>query len=104
VQLYITGPKAEYYFEQLKKDSIVNQIGNGIGSQLIWKGSAEKTKSVSLFKEDVDVEDRGNWPEQHQWLYENLEVFFKAFDERIKNIGDIDPLADDSAEYLNDGK
>lgn len=99
VQLYITGPNAKYYFKHLQdeKDAIESKFGNEIWQELVWKDSAEKTKNISLFKEDVDVEDRKNWPQQHQWLYENLELFYRAFAEQIQNF-----QSDDSIDGINE--
>lgn len=82
VRLYIGGPNATDCFKQLldERDSIETQIG----SQLIWK-EAEKSKSITLFKDNVNINDRGSWPEQHQWLCKNFEAFYNAFAERIRN-------------------
>jgi hypothetical protein len=98
VQVYLKGSNAKTYFEQLQRET--NDIENIIGAKLEWNDSRTKERSIDLFKNSNDVRNRENWPEQHQWLYEKLEVFYKAFADRVKNLSS-DYLPEDAENYPN---
>jgi hypothetical protein len=85
VQIYLKGGdgRAKDHFELLQDER--NAIENTIGSKLEWNDSRKKERSIELFKNNVDVQNRANWPEQYQWLYKELELFYKAFAERVKD-------------------
>ena len=42
----------------------------------------------------MDIKNTESWPEQHKWLYEKLEAFYKTFAERVRNLSS-DYLPDD---------
>ena len=88
VQIYLKDLKkgdgrAKIHFELLKHGK--EAIENIIGSQLEWNDSRKIERSIDLLTYNVNVQDRTNWPEQHQWLYKNLIAFYKAFEERVKD-------------------
>lgn len=86
VQVYLKGSNAKTLFEQLQRDT--NSIEKTIGDKLEWNDLRPKERSIDLFKLNIDIRNRENWPDQHEWLYEKLEAFYKAFGERIKELGD----------------
>jgi hypothetical protein len=85
VQIYLKGSAglAKLHFELLQQER--DAIESAIGSQLEWKDHRKKERSIDLINYDVDVQNREYWPKQHQWLYEKLELFYKAFAERVKD-------------------
>jgi hypothetical protein len=86
VQIYIKGPNAITYFEQLQRDRA--SIEKAIETELEWNDSRKKERSIDLFKGVVDIKILENWPDQYEWLYMNLEAFYAAFNERIKKLKD----------------
>ena len=59
------------------------------------------TRAVYLFRDDEDIKNTESWPEQHKWLYENLEAFYKVFAERAKNLS-TDYQSEDTEEAPNE--
>jgi hypothetical protein len=47
-----------------------------------------KSSQVSLTREDFDPTDRERWPEQHEWIYRNLQLFHRAFAQRVRDLGE----------------
>ena len=43
-----------------------------------------KQSILGLYKRDVEITDRDNWPQQHAWFKEKLEAFQRCFAQRIK--------------------
>jgi hypothetical protein len=82
--LYLRGSNAKIYFGLLQREA--DDIENIMGTKLEWNDSRKKERSIDLIKTNIDVQNRENWPEQHQWLYEKLEAFYKAFREKVKNL------------------
>lgn len=101
VQLYLKGSNglAKIHFDILHKEK--ESIEKSIGLELEWNDSRKKERSIDLFKYDVDLENHDNWPEQHQWLYEKLETFYKAFTERVKKLP-IDYPPEDDMNAINE--
>jgi hypothetical protein len=85
VQIYLKGGngKAKDHFELLLNEK--EPIENAIGSKLTWNDSRNKERSIELFTKDFDVQNRADWPKQYKWLYDELELFYKAFAERVKD-------------------
>ncbi|MCJ7445998.1 MAG: DUF4268 domain-containing protein [Methanotrichaceae archaeon] len=83
-QLYFQGPYALSYFEQIQGEKAA--IENEIGAKLVWDDTRPTTRVIFLFKDNIDIKNTEDWPEQHKWLYEKLEAFHKAFAERVKNL------------------
>ena len=84
VRLEMTGLNAEAHFNLL----IVNQaeIEDEIGElcedeQLEW---LERSKAVVLTKRNTDPTAETDWPNQHAWLAEKLELFDRVFRHRVQ--------------------
>ncbi len=99
IQLYFQGPNAISYFEQLQQEK--EAIENEIGTKLVWDGTRQTARAVYLSKDDEDIKNTERWPEQHKWLYENLEAFYKVFAERAKNLS-TDYQLEDTEEAPNE--
>ena len=57
------------------------------GAPLDWEELPEKKEShVKRTWHDCDPMDRAQWPKQHEWLYEQLQLFHKLFAKRVRQI------------------
>lgn len=78
VQLTIEHPESEGLFRALvaQKASIEHQLGEA----LVWIGveEAQRRKRAFLWT-PANLEDRTDWPRQHQWLQEKLEKMLTVF-------------------------
>ena len=92
VSLTLRGPNAKPHFYLLKRDKV--DIEREIGAKLEWdeKHGRERNYINLSFPEEINLEDRSDWDKQHQWLYEQLEIFHKVFSPRVKEL--------DASDYL----
>ena len=64
-----------------------SEIEQEAGEQFLWEELPDRKQShVALQREDCDPSDRADWPEQHDWLYEKLQLFHKTFAARVKRL------------------
>jgi hypothetical protein len=92
LQLTMVGEDAKAHFHELARAKA--KIEEEAGSALEWEELPEKKEShIARTWYDCDPLDRGKWAEQHQWLYEQLQVFHKVFAERVREIGRDDEVA-----------
>ena len=99
VDLTLRGPDAKPHFYLLEQDKV--DIEEEIGAELDWEEKyGQKQSYISLSLYETDLEDRGDWDRQHQWLYEQLETFHKVFSPRVKELdaSDYVPEEDETAE------
>jgi hypothetical protein len=92
MQLYFQGPNARSYFGQIRAEK--EAIEREIGTYLVWDDTSPTTRAIVLFKDNEDIKNTESWPEQHKWLYEKLEAFYKAFAKRVKNLSSDYPPED----------
>ena len=84
VRLDMYGPNAEAHFNLLivDREEIENEIGElREDEQLEWK---EESNAVVLTRHNIDPTDEADWPNQHAWLAEKLELFDRVFRQRIQ--------------------
>lgn len=64
-----------------------------IGSPLDWEEMPNRGTSYVSLRKKTDPNQEAGWPEQQQWLLEQLEKFYRSFGPRIKNMdtGDWQP-------------
>ena len=85
VDLTLMGPNAKPHFYLLERDKV--DIEEEIGAELEWEERPGRKQSyISLSQEEIDLEDRGDWDSQHQWLCKKLEIFHKVFSPRVKEL------------------
>ena len=99
ITLYTTGRNSTAHFHLLKNQQA--EIEEEFGEPLEWEElSGYKSSRISLRKEDTDPANEANWPNQHEWLASNLELFDKIFRPRIKvlNAADWEPPEDEDDE------
>lgn len=81
VGLTVKGPHARSHFERLRQNKI--EIESEIGAGLEWQENPSE-HYIRLYRRDTILEDRQNWGRQLQWLYEQLEIFYRIFVPRVQ--------------------
>ncbi len=84
VRLDMFGPNAEAHFNLLiiDQEEIENEIGELCdGEQLEWR---EESNALVLTKRNTNPTDEADWPNQHAWLAEKLELFDEVFRHRVQ--------------------
>jgi hypothetical protein len=84
VELVLFDNNSKVYFEQL--ESVKEEIENEIGGQLTWYNPPEKRMCRIHIRKSTNLEDKDNWPEQHEWLLSKLQLFYKVFATRVKQL------------------
>ena len=85
VNINITGRNSKTYFDRLEADK--EKIELESGEEFIWRRMPNnKSSQIVIRKSGCDIYDKDSWAEQHEWLYEKLQVFHRVFTERIKNL------------------
>ncbi len=85
ININVSLTKTDYkeVFKVLEKDK--EQIKQEAGEKFEWR---QRTGQIFLRKYSCDIRDSESWPEQHDWLYEKLQLFHKVFTPRIEKIYD----------------
>ena len=100
VSLTLRGPDAKHHFYLLKQDKV--DIEREIGDELEWdEKHGRKRNYINLSsQEEIDLEDRGDWDRQHEWLCNKLKIFHQVFSPRVKELdaSDYVPAEDKTAE------
>jgi hypothetical protein len=100
VHVVLEGPFAQAHYNLLMQDRVA--IESEIGETLSWRGLLEnKAKRIELNQHGVDPTEKSQWPQLHSWLKSKLEVFHRAFAQRIKslNITDYLPSVGEDDDY-----
>ncbi len=101
VNLTISGPEALEHFHLLQQD--IDKIEESIGSELDWKERPGRKESHIISYQEADPADRKDWPNQHDWLREELEAFHDAFASRIAELPNTN-YADESSQDSDEDK
>jgi len=80
----IGSKEAKVYFQLLEQQKA--EIEAEFGSSLSWHNPSEANQCRIYARQPVDLNDRNDWPIQHQWLTDNLDRLHTAFSERIKQL------------------
>lgn len=84
IAAYMTciGPNAKQHYAALHEQKAA--IENDLGEPLVWSELPDRKESqLRIVLENVDVEDRKKWPQQHDWLIGKLEKLHKALRHRV---------------------
>ena len=75
-----------------QKEAIESELG-----QLEWQELPHRRDCRIVQYRAGNIEDRGQWPDQHGWLLERLEAFRRTFSERVRalDLGEEDNGPDD---------
>ena len=92
------GANASTYFDALLEQQA--EIHKDCGESLSWYPTRSE-KRVAFIKQDTDVTDATDWPNQHAWLASKLEKLNEVFCPRIMalNAADWEPLEDEDEAY-----
>lgn len=79
----IKGRAATTYFNALMEQQA--KIHKECGESLSWY-PVDSEKRIAFIKEDADVTDEKDWPNQHKWLATKLEKLNEVFRPRIERL------------------
>ena len=75
----------EWAFNLLQEDKSAIQEEAGVKWE--WKPQeGGNGPRIRLVNPDYDATNRDQWPEQHRWMKEHLELLNQAFRSRIQNL------------------
>lgn len=84
-ELYISNSSAKDFFYLLREQK--SEIEAEFGYKLDWEELPEgKDTRISVALNDVDLEDREDWPRQHDWLVGRLNEFYRVFSKRVREL------------------
>ena len=83
-ELALDDTNSKTFFEQLQAQK--EDIENEIGEQLNWYNPAEKRVCRIFVREGANLQDKEDWPKQHAWLLEKLELLYKVFANRVRSL------------------
>jgi len=76
------GPIKRYYHLLHQEKAAIEEE---LGCPLQWRELADKKQSdVTLDNPNMDPSMRSQWPQQHLWLLEQMEAFYRVFSPRIR--------------------
>ena len=81
VELVIDSLDSKAYFEQILQQKA--EIESELGFPLTWYNKSDVRTCRIYVRKSTNLRDEANWQIQHQWLYENLESFYKIFRTRV---------------------
>lgn len=84
VELVMDSDQAKQQFAILQEHR--KEIEDGCGTFLVWHNPEDKTLSKIYARQDTDFLNESLWPQQHEWLKENLETFARVFQPIIRNL------------------
>ncbi|MGB3317258.1 MAG: DUF4268 domain-containing protein [Albidovulum sp.] len=83
-ELYLTGPQADSYFQQLRDHR--EALEAALGFNLDWYDGATSDRRIFVTKTFPNVADRESWPAQHEWLAQQLEDLHRVFHDYVRNL------------------
>jgi len=83
-ELLLSGIDAHAHFYLLAHEREI--IADEMGLPLIWDDSGEQTCVIACLLENVDFDQRDQWPHYQAWFCDGLERFYEVFFERIKQL------------------
>ena len=72
------------YFDLLKQQKEAIELA--FGETLIWDSQLDRKACRIFVRQSVDISDRSDWEQQHQWLIEKLDRMHKVFSQRVKQL------------------
>lgn len=77
VEFNFRGPAGKVWFDELSVNrATIDAAVPGLSWQRL---DGKKQSRIALYSEDFDPTDETQWPQQHQWLVEKLELFREVF-------------------------
>jgi len=84
VELVFTTERFKELFEQLER--IKPSIEAELQESLVWYKKPEVRTSRIHLRRSVDLADRSQWPDYHEWLLKNLEAFKRVFVAKLRQL------------------
>lgn len=85
VEVQIGADDAEAFFNLLKDDQ--DKIEQETLCHLVWEElPGRKRRRMATYKDNTDPDNSADWPNQHAWMADMLNLFDKTFRSRIKNL------------------
>jgi hypothetical protein len=96
VEIYMGASWSDQAFASLVSER--DQIESEMGETLTWINNG-KTCKVTFIRNDLDPADKTSWPQQFDWLRDQMNRFSGTFSPRISKFSPTDTLtsADDAA-------
>ncbi|HEV7797196.1 MAG TPA: DUF4268 domain-containing protein, partial [Pyrinomonadaceae bacterium] len=84
-EFWMNGSNFKTYFALLEAQKA--EIETEMAQSLVWDDLEDKKRSRKIYvRKSADFLDRAKWPEQHEWLRENLEKLYRVFTPRVKTL------------------
>lgn len=80
--LVLSGLNSKPHYHLLHEQK--TEIETELGEQLEWEEKPEKKESWIVIRHKCDPWAKQTWPDQHNWLKEKLEGYYRVFAKRIK--------------------
>jgi hypothetical protein len=80
----IYSPDSKKYFSELFAQK--EEIDSEIGEKLTWYNPPKARVCRIYLRESANLRDKENWPNLHKWLLNKLELLYKVFFPRIRNL------------------
>ena len=97
IRLRMRGPNATAHFHLLEEQAV--EIEQEFDTSLEWNElPGKKSCRVSLDKKDTNPTDEADWPNQHAWLTEKLELFDRVFRHRVQALNADDWPSEDEGD------
>ena len=95
VNLAIFDPNSKPHFQLLltQRQEIEREAGETLGWNLL---PAKKSSYIVTHLYDADPANRADWPRQHQWMAQKLDLFHGVFSARVKALNAADYAPDAS--------
>lgn len=81
--IHINVNLTEADYEEMEKDKELIELE--AGEKFEWR---QRNSQIYLRKYSCDIWDRNSWPEQHEWLYDKLQLFYRVLTPRFERIHD----------------
>lgn len=83
--LVLTGINAKAHFKLLEADKA--QIEQAAHTIFEWRELPDKKEShIAMQLEGADPTNRTDWPRQHKWLKDTLDLYQQVFALRVKSL------------------
>jgi len=84
MEMVIDHLEAKAFFAKLEEQR--KEIEEEIGESLTWHNPSKAKMCRIYTRKPADIMNRDDWPQQHAWLQEKLELFHRVFSPRIKTL------------------
>jgi len=97
LQMVIHKGPTKLYFRQLHKEKAAIEME--LDESVEWRELPDKKQSdITLDNPNLDPNRRSQWPQQHLWLAEQMEAFYRVFNPRIRALEQENPIDESDME------